>query len=94
MRRRADRPDGSIRIRGKGRPVILTDRIPDEGFREPMEDELLREGYLVLGVRLAARPLRTFAANHLGRCPARSAIARSVCTASWLPPPVRAQASR
>jgi hypothetical protein len=47
LRRRSDRPDGSIRVDDNDLSVILTDKIPDEGFRELMAGEFANEGYCV-----------------------------------------------
>jgi hypothetical protein len=47
LRRRPDRPDGAIELHENGRTVILTDRIPDEGFRQLTEGQLPSSGYFV-----------------------------------------------
>jgi len=47
LRRRPDRPDGTIRLDENGRTVILTDKIPDEGFRQLTAGELPSTGYFV-----------------------------------------------
>jgi hypothetical protein len=47
LRRRPDRPDGAIELDENGRTVILTDPIPDEGFRQLTEGDLPNSGYFV-----------------------------------------------
>jgi hypothetical protein len=47
LRRRPDRPDGAIELAENGRTVILTDKIPDEGFRQLAAGELPSTGYFV-----------------------------------------------
>jgi hypothetical protein len=47
LRRRPDRPDGSIQLEENGRTVILTDKIPDEGLRELTAGKLPSTGYFV-----------------------------------------------
>ena len=47
LRRRPDRRDGQIRVDEKERTIVLTDDIPDEGFRELLEGETPAGSYLV-----------------------------------------------
>jgi hypothetical protein len=46
-RRAPDRPDGAISWEDERRTVILTDRIPDEGFHQLTSGELPASGYFV-----------------------------------------------
>jgi hypothetical protein len=47
LRRRPDRPDGSVQLEENGRTVILTDKIPDEGLRQLTAGKLPGTGYFV-----------------------------------------------
>jgi hypothetical protein len=47
VRRVPNRPDGAIRWEDKRRTVILTDRIPDDGFRQLTSGEFPSSGYFI-----------------------------------------------